>query len=216
MKTEDLILQLGRELSPVQRLASPLRRATVWLTGGVAYVAVMAAFAWVRSGALGIEVAAPYLLQQAALAVTAVLAALAAFASVIPGTASRARAALAAPVGLMMIVLLWGTVRDLRQFGTAGFGRETDWPCVMSITLGGLALWAVAGAMLRRGAPLEPRVTAVLAGVAALSLANVEACISRVHTLTSTVIAWHGTTVVLLLTGLLALGPRVLGGRGVS
>ena len=83
----------------------------------------------------------------------------------------------------------------------------------MSITLGGLALWTVASAMLRRGAVLEPRLTAVLAGVAAVSLANIEACVSRVHAFTATVIAWHGVTIALVMIGFVALGPRVLSRR---
>jgi hypothetical protein len=210
MKTEDLIHQLEGELRPVQRLLPPWRRAAIWLACGVMYVAGVATVAWVRRGALGVESDALYLLQQAALALTGVLAALAAFASVIPGTTNRARSALVAPIGLMIAVLLWGTVRDLQQFGTVGIGRETDWPCVVSITFGGLALWGLAGAMLRRGAVLEPRLTAVLAGVAAVSLANVEACVSRVHAFTATVIVWHGATAALVMIGFMALGPWVL------
>ena len=128
MKTEDLIHELGGELSPVRRLLPPWQRATLWLACGGIYVAALATFAWVRRGALGVESDAPELApaRQAALAAIGILAALAAFASVIPGTSSRARAALAAPIALMMAALLWGTVRDLQQFGTVGVGRETD------------------------------------------------------------------------------------------
>jgi hypothetical protein len=64
--------------------------------------------------------------------------------------------------------------------------------------------------MLRRGAAFEPRVTTALAGVAAISLANVEACISRAHAFTATVIAWHGLTIAVLMIALMTLGPRLL------
>ena len=211
MKTEDLIDELGRELNPVRRLRPPGRRAAVWLLCGGLYVAAMVTIAWVRRGSLGVEANAPYVLQQAALASTGVLAALAAFASVIPGSTSRARVALALSLGVMMVALAWGTLRDVQQFGSAGVGRETDWPCVASITLGGLALWAIAGVMLRRGAVLEPRATVLFAGIAAVSLANIEACVGRVHTFTATVLIWHGATASVLLLGLIALGPWVLG-----
>jgi hypothetical protein len=210
MKTEDLIHQLGGELRPVRRLRPPWQRAAIWLACSVTYVTAVVAWAWVRRGGLGAESDAPYVLQQAALGLTGILAALAAFASVIPGTASRARAALAAPVGLMMAALLWGTIRDLQQFGTIGIGRETDWPCVVSITFGGLALWTVGSVMLRRGAVLEPRLTAALAGVAAVSFANIEACLGRVHGFTSTVIVWHGATVIIVIAAFVALGPWVM------
>jgi hypothetical protein len=154
--------------------------------------------------------------QQVTLASTGILAALAAFASVIPGTTSRSRAALILPLVAMMAALAWGTVRDVQQFGTVGLGRETDWPCVVSTTIGTLVLGGIASAMLRRGAVLEPRMTAVLAGTAAVSLANVEACLSRVHAFTATVIVWHGVTAAALLLGVLTLGPLVLARRRVS
>lgn len=214
IKTDDLIHRLGRELRPVQRLLPPWQRAAIWLACSVMYVAAVVTFAWVRRGALGVESDAPYLLQQTALGLTGILAALAAFASVIPGSASRARAALAAPIGLMMAALLWGSMRDLQQFGTVGVGQETDWPCVVSITLGGLALWAVASTMLRRGAVLDPRLTAALAGAAAVSFANIEACLGRVHVFTATVVLWHGATVALVMAAVVALGPLVLSRRG--
>jgi hypothetical protein len=46
--------------------------------------------------------------------------------------------------------------------------------------------------------------------VAAVSLANVEACVSRVHAFTATVIVWHGATAALVMIGFMALGPWVL------
>jgi hypothetical protein len=99
--------------------------------------------------------------------------------------------------------------KDVASVGTFGFGRETDWPCVLSISLGGIGLWALAVAMLRQGAPLTPWSTSGLSAVGALSLANVEACISRSHAFVSTVIVWHGATVAVLLTISVALGRTV-------
>lgn len=209
METDKLIHDLARELRPVRRLPPPGRRAAVWLSCSALYLAAVVTVAWIRRGHLGVEAAAPYLLQQAALASTGAMAALAAFASVIPGVATRARAALVLSLGVMMVALAWGVRRDLQQLGTAGFGSETDWPCVVSITLGGLVLWGIAGAMLRLGAVLEPRTTALLAGIAAVSLANIEACVSRVHAFTATVIVWHGATALVLLVTALALGPAL-------
>jgi hypothetical protein len=210
MKTDELIHELGRELRPVRRLSPPWRRALAWLAYSAVYVAAVAAFAWIRGGPLGVESNGLYLVQQGALALASALAALAAFASVVPGTASRGRIALSIPMIVIMGALLWGMSQDLQRFGTAGFGRETDWPCVASITIGGVAMWGVASAMLRRGAVLEPRATSVLAGIAAVSLANIEACVSRVHTFSATIVAWHGATVVALMIAAILFGPRVL------
>ena len=213
MQTEDLIRQLGRELAPVRRLAPPWRRAAVWLASGAVYVAAVVLWARVRRGRLGIEAEPWYVVQQAALAAAACAAAVSAFASVVPGSGTRARWALAASVLVMAASLAWATMSDVRELGTLGVGQETDWPCVVSITLGGIGLWMVAAAMLRRGAALDPRLTSLLAGVAALSLANIEACVSRPHAFAITVIVWHGVTSGVVLMALTSLGRRTLAWR---
>jgi hypothetical protein len=64
--------------------------------------------------------------------------------------------------------------------------------------------------MLRRGAPLTPRSTAFLAGMAALSLANIEACLTRPHAFASTVLVWHGVTAVVFAGVFASLGRRWL------
>jgi hypothetical protein len=210
MKTDELIEGLGRQLRPVRRLSPPWQRTAAWLACSVAYVAAVGTYTWIRRGTLGVETAGPYVLQQAALAVTGGVAAFAAFVSVVPGAPNRTRAAVGVPIVMLTAALLWGTLRDMQQFGSAGFGRETDWPCVVSMTLGGLALWGMAGVMLRRGAVLEPRATTALAGIAAVSLANIEACISRIHGFTATVIVWHGATAAVVVLALLVVGPGLL------
>jgi hypothetical protein len=48
--------------------------------------------------------------------------------------------------------------------------------------------------MLRRGAPLTPGLTAFLAALGALSVANIEACLTRPHAFALTVLLWHGGT----------------------
>lgn len=213
METDELIRDLGRELRPVRRLPPPWRRAAAWLLCSVAYLASVWTLAWIRHGGVGIETDAPYVLQQGTLMAAGVLASLSAFASVIPGETDRTRSGLVIAVIAMTAALIWGTARDLAHLGTVGIGRESDWPCVVSITLGALALWGVAGAMLRRGAVLEPRTTSVLAAIAAISVANIEACVSRFHAFTATVVIWHGATAAIVMLGLAVLGPQLIGRR---
>ena len=73
-----------------------------------------------------------------------------------------------------------------------GLTAERDSPCVVSITMGGLPLlW-----MVQRGAPMTPRATVFLGGLAALSLANIEACLTRTHAFAMTVLLRHGGATV--------------------
>ena len=66
------------------------------------------------------------------------------------------------------------------------------------MAVGGLVVGAPLVWMLRRGAPLTPGLTAFLAGLAALSFANIEACLTRPHPFAVTVLLWHGGTVAAL------------------
>jgi hypothetical protein len=211
MKTDDLIARLGTDLRPVRPLASPRRRAAIWLVIAGGYVALVLVASWLRRGALlGVSTEPVYVLQQAGLIATAVPAAVAAFASVIPGGSRRLRWMPLAAVAIVMMTVMWGMARDVNIHGTLGAGRETDWPCVISIVAGGAILWSVAAVMLRLGAPLAPMITSLLAGLAAVSLANLEACVTRSHAFSVTVLIWHGTTSMLVIAVVVASGRRLL------
>ena len=208
MNTEDLIHRLGDDLRAVKPLAPPWKRAATWLGCATAYVCGVALITWARGHSL--EGAGNDLAQQAALIATAAAASFAAFASVVPASDRRVLGIPLLPGMLVMTALLWGCVVDLRTLGTLGIGRETDWPCVVSIATGGALLWSLGVTMVRRGAPLTPRVTSLLVGVAAFSVANLEACLSRGHTFTITVLLWHGLTTALFITALAQVGRTLL------
>jgi uncharacterized membrane protein len=57
---------------------------------------------------------------------------------------------------------------------------------------------------------MTPRVSSLLAGVAAFSVANIEACLSRSHTFAVTVLLWHGMTTVLLVMAFAQAGRGLL------
>ncbi len=105
------------------------------------------------------------------------------------------------------VSLLWAGVRDLDASGTLGLTSQSDWPCVVSMTVGGLIVGAPLVWMLRRGAPLTPGLTALLAALAALSFANIEACLTRPHAFALTVLVSHGGTVA-AVAALCALTSR--------
>jgi hypothetical protein len=206
MKTDDLIQSLGDNLAQVQPLAAPGRRAAVWLACGGVYLGAVVLVGWLRGRLLGVSGDASYMIQQLAFLATAATAAVAAFSSVVPGLNRQVLGAPILPGLVAMATMLWACVVDVRTFRTLGIGRETDWPCVVSLTLGGVGLWALAVLMLRRGAPLAPHISSVLAGVAALSIANIEACLTRPHAFAVTVVLWHGLTMALVIAVLTRAG----------
>ena len=104
--------------------------------------------------------------------------------------------------------LMWAGVLDLQASGTLGATSQSDWPCVASMAFGGLVVGAPLVWMLRRGAPLTPGLTAFLAGLAALSFANIDACLTRPHAFALTVLLWHGGTVAAVAALCALMGHR--------
>src|SRR5207245_5373239 len=62
-----------------------------------------------------------------------ILAARAAFASVIPGSKNRVWVLPAIGAAVWSVSLLWAGVRDLQASGTLGVTTHSDWPCVVSM-----------------------------------------------------------------------------------
>jgi hypothetical protein len=210
MKTDDLIERLGREATVVTPLPAPGVRTAVWLVWGVIYLVAVAAMIFTAMSPGGAVLTPLYLLQQGAALVTGITAARAAFVSVVPGASNRARLLPAISGAVWVASLLWGGLLDVRTSGTLGISGQTDWPCVISMTIGGAVLGAPMLVMLRRGAPLTPRATAFLGGLAALSLANIEACLTRPHAFAMTVLLWHGVTVAIAAAVFVWIGRRCL------
>ena len=192
MKTDELIDRLGRDVTVTRPLPAPGIRTAVWMVWAVIYLVMVAVMMFAVTSSAGVMPTPSYLVQQAAAVATGILAARAAFASVIPGSNNR----------------VWAGVRDLQAFGTLGVTSESDWPCVVSMTLGCLVVGSPLVWMLRRGAPLTPGLTGCLAALAALSFANIEACLTRPHAFALTVLLWHGSTVAAVATLCAFMGHR--------
>jgi hypothetical protein len=210
MKTDDLIERLSRDVTVARPLLTPGIRTAAWMVWAVAYLVVAAVMMVAAVSSAAVVPTPLYLVQQGAALVTAVMAARAALASVIPGSNSRVWVIPAVGAGVWSLSLVWTGLRDLQASGTLGVRSQTDWPCVISMVVGGLVVGSPLVWMLRRGAPLTPRLTAFLAALAALSVANIEACLTRPHAFAMTVLLWHGGTVAAMAALCAVMGRRWL------
>jgi hypothetical protein len=208
MNTDDLIERLSRDVTVAKPLPAPGMRTVVWMVWALSYLVVVAMMMFAVMSSAGVMPTPLYLAQQSAALFTGITAARAAFASVIPGANNRVWAMPAMGAGVWGLSLLWAGVLDLQASGTLGVASQSDWPCVASMTMGGLVVGAPLVWMLRRGAPLTPGLTAFLAALAALSVANIEACLTRPHAFALTVLLWHGSTIAAVAALCALMGHR--------
>ena len=210
MRTDDLIDRLGRDVTVARPLPTPGMRTAVWMVWALGYLILVDVMMFAVMSSARVTPTPLYLVQQSAALVTGIMAARAALASVIPGSNNRVWVLPAIGATVWAVSLLWAGVRDLQVSGTLGVTSQSDWPCVASMTVGGLLVGAPLAWMLRRGAPLTPNLTLGLAALAALSVANIEACLTRPHAFALTVLLWHGGTVAAIVTLCALMGHRWL------
>jgi hypothetical protein len=161
-----------------------------------AYLGILAlSMAATGSTVTALRVSTPQLLAIA----PGALAAVAAFASVVPGYSKRV---IVWPL-IGTIVWLGASIAGSFQEPKVGaiLSAQHEWVCVAIIVLGGAPLMIAFTAMLRRGAPLNPRATAILAAFSVGTLASVAACVSRPHPGEGITLAWHGGAIIALVLG---------------
>lgn len=210
MKTEDLMARLAREIRPVRRLRHPWLRATMWVAATTIYLAAVVLFL-APPGRLGAAlVDLRFSFEQLAAGLVGLTAGVAALATVVPGRSRRIFIAPIAAGALWITIVAIGCVQDALRYRATGIPIQTDWPCVAAIVMTG-ALPAIALVhMLRRGAPLTPRITLALGALSVAALANTSACLVRQHDTSMTVLLWHGTTVLALCGAAGLLGPSLM------
>jgi hypothetical protein len=211
MKTEEFVERLALSVSPVRPLRTPWMRAALWSLATGLYFGVLTLLMTSRDD-LALNAAEPlFTLQQLTAIATSLSAAAASFVSVVPGYSNRRvllLPATAATAWLGSVVV--GSPHAWNDMGLARLLLEREWPCVAVILLGSVLPASGLLFMLRRGAPLTPRLTAALGVFASAGLAHVVACVAEPHANNLTVLVWHGGTVLGLAGIAAAVGPSVL------
>lgn len=166
-----LIDDLAAGLTPVRRLRPPLLRALGWLAVVAATAAALSAIADLSALQQRLMATPDMWLAVAGSTLTAVLAALAAFHLSLPD-ARRTWALLPLPAALLWVGASGiGCFRNWLVPGThvADMGETRD--CLMFIVGLSVPLSALLVVMLRRACPLQPGLTAAIAGLAAAAAA---------------------------------------------
>lgn len=210
MQTDDLIARLAAEARPVRRLHSPAARSLIWLAAALPYAtAIVLLHGEVPVAGNGTR----FLLEQTATFATAITSVFAAFASSVPGYDRRILLLPLPPAILWLATVGYGCALDWIQYGPEGLIIRPDWDCLQPAALIGILPAAILVLMLRRGAPLQPRVTLAFAGLATAALANLVLQFFHARDASIMVLTWHlGGAAVLAILGA-AFGGQLLGWR---
>ncbi len=208
-----LISDLASGLTPVKRLRPPLVRALGWLA--VVAVAVIALAMIADLSALERRlVATPDMwLAVAGSGLTAILAAIAAFQLSVPD-ARRAWALLPLPAALLWIGASGvGCLRAWLVPGTHVADISETRDCLMFIVGLSVPLSALLIVMLRRACPLQPGLTAVIAGLAAAAAAATLLNFFHPFDAAVTDLAVHAGAVALVIAVNRAFSERLLAAK---
>jgi hypothetical protein len=210
MDTNALIAELANSAVPVRRLPAPWARMLMWLVLSVPFLAVIWLVMPTDINLVAALADRRFLFEEAVLLITALTAALAAFASVVPGYDRRILLIPLLPLSLWLASLGEGCWRNWVALGAGGLTLRPDWDCLPPAILIGIVPSIAMVVMLRRGAPLLPRLSIALGALAVAALANLGLQLFHVGDASVTVLVWHlGGAAV--LAGLAALaGRRVL------
>lgn len=209
MRSEDLIVALGRDVPPVRRLPPPHRRLLGWLAVVIPVLVVIALAAGPRPDLADALAQPRFILTIAAALATGLTAAWAALTSSVPGLGGWRLALPALPAAVWLAVIGEGCWREWLVFGPASLLPALRVQCLPEIAMVGIVPMAAMVLVLRRAAALRPAVTGTLAALAAAATAS--AALEFFHHSEAAMVAlvWHVGGVA-LLSGMAGLAGRRL------
>ena len=210
MDTETLIARLSAEAQPVRPLMPPWRRAAIWLAICVPPLVAVVALHGLSIDAAGFLADQRLLIEELAILATAISAAVAAFASVVPGRSQRWLWLPAIPLAIWLATVGKGCLDDFAALGPAGLRIRVDVECFLPMVMIGTLPAIAIVMMLRGGAPLRPRVTLVLAALATAAVANAGLRLFHAGDISIKVLVWHFGLIGVLLAVAAAAGPTLL------
>jgi hypothetical protein len=151
-----------------------------------------------------------FVAQQAAAILMAFGAGVAACASVVPGYSRWVFVLPALGLSTWLATLLVSVPSEWSSVRLAGLADRHELLCVPMMTLTAVPPAAALTSMLRRGAPLNPGVSAALSLLAAAGMTNAVTCLASPHQSAIAVLAWHGSTLLVLSVIAARMGRGVL------
>jgi hypothetical protein len=208
VETNQLIARLATDCASVGRLPAPWRRTALWLMGVGPCVAIVSVHVAGRDAMASIDTR--MMVEQAAVLLTGLTAALAAFSMVVPGRDWRIALLPLVPLAVWLGSLGEGCMHDWSRMGADALQLRSDWDCVPPAIALSIPCAASMLVMLRRGAAVSPSVTLGLGALASAAMVNFALRLIHAGDVAVMVLAWHfgGTAVVTALAS--RFGDQVL------
>jgi hypothetical protein len=213
--TEQLLRRLAESATPVQPLARPYTRAAAWLSLSVLYISVVFLVMPARHDLASRLYEPLFMIEQFGVLATGITAAVAAFSTVVPGYSRKWIVLPLLPFAVWLGSLGPGCVQQVNRFGVQGLPLHHNPWCFPFIALFGAIPAASMVAMLRRGAPLTPHLTAALGALAAAGLGNLGVRLVHPEDVSVMLLVWHIGSVILFTAIAGSVGHRVLNWRSI-
>jgi hypothetical protein len=198
METDKFIDRLVDSSDQVVRLSRPSIRAATWFALSVPYVALVVLVMSPRGDLLTKLSDSAYVIEQIAALATGVTAAIAAFATIVPGFNRKVLLLPVLPFVAWLGSVGLGCIGSWIRFGSDGLSLQPDWYCFPAIVLVGMVPAIAMAFMLRRGAPLTPHLTTMLGGLAAAGFGNFGLRLFHPQDASVMVLVWQMGTVFIL------------------
>jgi hypothetical protein len=213
MDTDAFIRELAGDAAPVRRLLSPWTRTVLWVAIATPFAIVAVASHGFEAGQAAALADLRIWIELAATFLTAVTAAAAAFESTVPGSNRRWLWLPVPPLVVWLLTVGDGCLDEWWRLGPAALELHDDSGC-FALMVAISAVPAVAMLlMLRRGAPLTPRLTLVLGTLAVAAFANVALRLFHLGDVSFMLLVWHFAILGVLLALACLFGPRLIGWR---
>lgn len=198
MDSAKLMNALAEEAQPVRRLRPPFVRMAMWFALSSLWVALIVAVMGVRTDIDMRFVDARWLIEQGATLLTGLMAATAAFCAVVPGRPRWEHAMPLLPASLWLGALALGCYEAWAMTGHLMAQITADWQCFPGIVVTGFGPAVLMVLMLRRGAPISPRLSIALGALAASAVADFGLRLFHPQDVSIMVLVWQVGTVCLL------------------
>jgi hypothetical protein len=209
VETDQLIMRLAADGAAVKRLHAPWQRAALWLTFVLPCVAAVTAVYLAEHNVVE-SMDFRMAVEQAAILLTGLTAAFAAFSTGVPGRDWRISLLPLIPLGVWLGSLGEGCMHDWSRLGADGLRVRSDWGCLPAAIVLSVPCATIMLIMLRRGAPVYPSLTLALGALASAAMVNFGLRVFHAGDVAVMVLVWHfgGVAVVTALAG--RFGGRVL------